>query len=292
MSTPAGWYDAGTPGRLRWWDGTQWTEHECDAPGAALAAQPQTSQLLQSAQPPTMGAAAAMGWYPVPGTPQIRWWDGHVWTAYSIRRGLPRGDWYAVEPPGVGYAFGAIFIALGTAQLSLSLIADSSRFSAFASIALGLFWLTGAISLSAVRAKPAPASGAALPESVQPLPGQQEGPGAGWVRLSARTSRWWSGARWGQYVLESDRVRPTFGGERTYRTMQVLAFAFIGIGAIALVVGILMLVLHSFPSQEWVGVFVLVSGIVCAFIGAIILPIIASRKHALLLPEHPPTYVG
>ncbi|WP_374009876.1 DUF2510 domain-containing protein [Leifsonia sp. LS-T14] len=29
MSTPAGWYDDGS-GRLRWWDGTQWTDHFAD----------------------------------------------------------------------------------------------------------------------------------------------------------------------------------------------------------------------------------------------------------------------
>lgn len=42
MSTPAGWYDDGS-GRLRWWDGQQWTEHFADqqsaAPEAPAAAQ-------------------------------------------------------------------------------------------------------------------------------------------------------------------------------------------------------------------------------------------------------------
>lgn len=34
MTTPAGWYDDGS-GRLRWWDGTAWTEHTMQAPPAA-----------------------------------------------------------------------------------------------------------------------------------------------------------------------------------------------------------------------------------------------------------------
>ncbi|WP_085510801.1 DUF2510 domain-containing protein [Plantibacter flavus] len=25
MTAAPGWYEAGTPGKLRWWDGTQWT---------------------------------------------------------------------------------------------------------------------------------------------------------------------------------------------------------------------------------------------------------------------------
>ncbi len=37
MSTPAGWYDDGS-GRLRWWDGQQWTEHFADQQSAAPAA--------------------------------------------------------------------------------------------------------------------------------------------------------------------------------------------------------------------------------------------------------------
>lgn len=40
MMTPAGWYDDGS-GRLRWWDGSQWTEHVADMPlPAAEAAGP------------------------------------------------------------------------------------------------------------------------------------------------------------------------------------------------------------------------------------------------------------
>jgi uncharacterized RDD family membrane protein YckC len=44
--TPAGWYPDPTPPRpdlgpsLRWWDGTQWTEHEAAPPPTAYPAQP------------------------------------------------------------------------------------------------------------------------------------------------------------------------------------------------------------------------------------------------------------
>ena len=41
MTTPAGWYDDGR-GAMRWWDGTQWTDHvapaDAGAPGPAAAA--------------------------------------------------------------------------------------------------------------------------------------------------------------------------------------------------------------------------------------------------------------
>jgi len=38
-STPAGWYaDPAGSGRLRWWDGTRWTDHLADAPAAAAGA--------------------------------------------------------------------------------------------------------------------------------------------------------------------------------------------------------------------------------------------------------------
>jgi TIR domain/Protein of unknown function (DUF2510) len=69
----ADWYpDPGHPGMLRWWDGSQWTEHRVQ-PAANAAAAP--------------GRAAA-GWYPDPGDPShVRYWDGATWTSRTARRG-------------------------------------------------------------------------------------------------------------------------------------------------------------------------------------------------------------
>ena len=59
---PAGWYEDGSTARLRWWDGTGWTEH--------------FHQPAPSTVPP--------GWYD-DGVGHIRWWDGHSWTQHVTR---------------------------------------------------------------------------------------------------------------------------------------------------------------------------------------------------------------
>lgn len=67
---PPGWYDEpDSPGRERWWDGEQWTEHRRsggpEASGMSLAT-----------------SATPEGWYPEPGMRgSMRWWDGQQWTA-------------------------------------------------------------------------------------------------------------------------------------------------------------------------------------------------------------------
>ncbi len=44
-STPAGWYaDPAGSDRLRWWDGTRWTDHLTDAPAASAASTPTGQQ--------------------------------------------------------------------------------------------------------------------------------------------------------------------------------------------------------------------------------------------------------
>ncbi|MBF4620970.1 DUF2510 domain-containing protein [Clavibacter sp. VKM Ac-2542] len=44
-STPAGWYaDPAGSDRLRWWDGTRWTDHLTDAPAASAATTPAGQQ--------------------------------------------------------------------------------------------------------------------------------------------------------------------------------------------------------------------------------------------------------
>ncbi|MBF4617760.1 DUF2510 domain-containing protein [Clavibacter sp. VKM Ac-2873] len=49
-STPAGWYaDPAGSDRLRWWDGTRWTDHLADAPAAAAASAGPASAELAAA---------------------------------------------------------------------------------------------------------------------------------------------------------------------------------------------------------------------------------------------------
>lgn len=284
MSAPAGWYASQTPGRLRWWDGAQWTEHECDAPVLTNPATPPLSQ-------PAPAHLTNPCWYPVPGSGEVRWWDGQNWAAYSIGRRGPRGNWYAVEPPGIAYAFGIIFLLLGLMQLGVASLSRGFSFAGVAPLLLGAFWLSAAIALSIVRGRPAPVSGTAVTDSVvQPLPGQIEADGAAWIALTPRLQRWWSGARWGEYVVESNRIRPTHGGATTFRVLKAMAWVIVALGAVAAVVGVVLLfLLPPDVLSRLIGVIVLCLGLVLAVVGVILFPIVHMRRHALLLPTHPPT---
>ena len=68
VAAPAGWYDDGS-GRLRWWDGQEWT------------------QQYYTAAPPV---AAPAGWYD-DGSGRQRWWDGQDWTEHYQGSG-PRAE--------------------------------------------------------------------------------------------------------------------------------------------------------------------------------------------------------
>jgi uncharacterized protein YxjI len=68
-NTPAGWYPdpQGTPQTLRWWDGSQWTEH---THAAAPEAQAQAQVPQQAAQPQPQPQAAAQPQQAYGGQPQ------------------------------------------------------------------------------------------------------------------------------------------------------------------------------------------------------------------------------
>ncbi|MBM7412777.1 hypothetical protein JOE38_002600 [Clavibacter michiganensis] len=62
-STPAGWYaDPAGSDRLRWWDGTRWTDHLADAPAAAstAAAEPAAAPASGHVAPEAPAAPAAV----------------------------------------------------------------------------------------------------------------------------------------------------------------------------------------------------------------------------------------
>lgn len=75
--TPPGWYADGSPGFLRWWDGSRWTDQRASRPH---------------------GSAAGPGWYPE-SVGWLRWWDGSRWTHHRCLSGAHSGaapGWYAV----------------------------------------------------------------------------------------------------------------------------------------------------------------------------------------------------
>lgn len=74
LAAPPGWYEL-DDGRLRWWDGSDWTAHFQAAPSSE-------------------GAPA--GWYD-DGSGRQRWWDGIAWTqhfqpARALASGTPQAS--------------------------------------------------------------------------------------------------------------------------------------------------------------------------------------------------------
>jgi len=113
-ATPAGWYEVASDAtRLRYWDGTAWTNDFAQRQGtaAAMAADwyPDPSNAAQLRYwdgtawthhvAPTHGAAGTpTDWYPDPSNAaQLRYWDGTAWTHHVApthgAAGTPT-DWY------------------------------------------------------------------------------------------------------------------------------------------------------------------------------------------------------
>lgn len=268
MSAPQGWYDAGTPGRQRWWDGVQWTAHERQAP---------------TATPP-------MGWYPVPGTQDVRWWDGVIWAPYRVRDGRPRPDLLAVEPQSMGFFLGIFFFVLAMLQLSAAVITQSpgNFVLPVLLIAASVLWFVGAWYSRSVSRLPAPESQPFVDAAVQPLPDLVEGPDAGWYPMTSQVTRWWTGARWTWYIGTKHGARPGHAGPRGYLVSMIVGWIIAAIAALALVFAVVGGIVAQSP---WTG-FVIVLGVILALIfgvlAAFTLLITRSRRNAMLLPTAPP----
>lgn len=285
MSAAPGWYDAGTPGRLRWWDGAQWTDHERDAVEAAAVAP--GAGVPQAAQTGT-----AMGWYQ-PASGPVRWWDGQKWTGMRFRRdGQPGIDWATSEQPAAAWAFAFIFLSLAISQFVLGTLAETVTFSGAGTMLLVILWFSIALTSTAVRRMPAPTGAPLVSDVVRPLPGEQEGFGAGWYQVAAGTSRWWTGSRWSQYTQTRFGVRPTFHGPRSYRLYVWLSGGMVALGVILLIVGIVLVSLGSDASDYGltavIGVVALLGGILFGVLGGVLLAFSPMQRRLLLLPTKAP----
>ncbi|SMG18060.1 DUF2510 domain-containing protein [Agreia pratensis] len=281
MTMAPGWYDAGTPGRVRWWDGVQWTAHEADANPQNSAAVDQPSSLT----------APAPGWYEtVAGFP--RWWDGSHWTGLRIKRGVPGADWNTTEQPVMAWVLGCFFLMLALAQFGLGLLAGGIFATGTITFCLAVLWFVMAIQTTAVRRIPVPRSAAVAIDAVRPLPGEQEGADAGWYTVAPNVTRWWTGARWSQYIGTRYGPRPTFTGARMLRILAWMGWIFVGLGGVALVVGAVVLVggigANDFGLMAIIGGVILFGGVPFGALGAAVLLLSRLQRRTLLLPEHAP----
>lgn len=268
MSAPQGWYDAGTPGRQRWWDGVQWTAHERE----------------------TAPTSPAMGWYEVPGTSDVRWWDGTMWAPYRIRDGRPRPDVLAVEPPEMGFVLGIVFFVLAMLQLSAAFATRSTGNLVLPVLLLAaaVIWIVGAGYTRGLRRVAAPQTAPVVDPVARPLPGEVEGPDAGWYPMTGQVSRWWTGSRWSWYIASKVGARPGHTGPRGYLVSMIAGWV---IAAIA-VVGLIVAVAGAVMEQGWYSGGMIAIGIIVALIfgglAAFALLLTRSRRNAMLLPSTPP----
>jgi hypothetical protein len=229
-----------------------------------------------------------LGWYPAPGD-VLRWWDGSRWTGLRVKNGVPGSDWATAEQPAAAWAFGSIFLALAALQFLLGAMLSTVSPNGLLTLALAALWIAIAVQSQAVRRIPAPTGEAVVIDAVRPLPGEEEGPGAGWFPIAPRFSRWWTGTRWAQYTGTVHGVRPTFQGARAYRVLLIVSWILVGLGVLAVLAGIVLLV-GADDSSLWaaIGVVVLVGAVLFVVLGFVMLLLTRYQRRLLLLPADPP----
>ncbi|MGW8482544.1 DUF2510 domain-containing protein [Microbacterium sp. NPDC055903] len=284
MSAPAGWYDAGQPGRQRWWDGAQWTAHERDAVAA-----PTVGATVQ--QP--AAAEIAMGWYPVPGTVDVRWWDGTTWTPYRVRDGRPKPDAFAIEPAATGVVLGIVFYAVAALQLFSAVISGNTSFyvTPLLFVFAGTVWLVGGIASKGLSRLPAPQGGPLMDAVVRPLPTDVEGPGAGWYPVSGQATRWWTGTRWSWYVGMKFGPRPGHFGPRSYLISMICGWIVAAVAVCGILIGALGIGLSAAGDASVgaaLGVIGIAFGVIFGLLALFVLLLTRSRRYAFTLPSTPP----
>jgi hypothetical protein len=238
-------------------------------------------------QMPQVASYVPMGWFPVAGTADVRWWDGAGWTPYRLHDGKPRPDALAIEPGNTGLVLGLVFIMLGVTQFSTYTLYSGQPFFAFTPVlflAAGVTWLIGGFRARRLTKLPAPTTPPVFVASARPLPGEVEAAGAGWFAVSGGVTRWWTGTRWSPYIQQRIGVRPTQSGERAYRISLALGWVFAGLGALGTVLGFLLI----YALGRWVGVAVVVPALIAGVIGALVLVLTYIRRYAMILPPHSP----
>lgn len=233
------------------------------------------------------------GWYADP-FGVVRWWEGQRWSGYTItpQGPKPNAAWgYALS--SLLWVLGSLYAGLGVLQLSLLFTSRTQPPIGLVFVALGAYYIVGAIVCGKRERMPAPTTAPVAPPDARPMPGDAEGPSSGWYPApSAARLRWWTGAQWTEYATFQGRVLPTYGVWRSMtlgiRWMLVLAL----LGVVAFVVG-LMLWFSGAGTDPFTALWItsmvamLGGGLFAILFGIFSLVYVVMRRR-LCIPKRPP----
>lgn len=183
----------------------------------------------------------APGWYAVPETTDVRWWDGHSFREVTLVDGAPRYRFSWGLPVG-NYLLAAV-VVLVVAIVGLFIAGGEFPVVTLVSAPLALwFFIIAVLAMKTLRLAP-PTTAPIETNDVQPLPGTVE-PGlvaAGWYAGPTKEKpRWWTGKQWSDYLLAFGQPHPASGQaarvKRIHRRILWVSLAIVALcagGAVA-----------------------------------------------------------
>lgn len=212
----------------------------------------------------------APGWYAVPGTADVRWWDGNSFREVTLVDGAPRYRFGWGLPAG-NYLLAAVAtVILGVVGLFTDDAGLGVPLLSIVCAAVTVVWVViSVLAMQTVRLAP-PSTPPIVTAEVQPLPGTIE-PGlvaAGWYAGPQKDKpRWWTGKQWSDYVLAAGQPFPTSGqAARVKRGLRRALCVSLAIVVVCIAVGVAAAMLGNMavvPLVGAVGLIALVSGIGC-----------------------------
>ncbi len=188
-------------------------------------------------------------------------------------------------------------MVLALVQIVVGILSPALALAGIPTLVIAAVWLVIAVQTTAVRRIPKPVTAPIVIDAVRPLPGESEGAGAGWYRVSAGATRWWTGTRWSQYMGSVYGIRPTFHAATAMRTLKGVAVGVIALAVLAVVIGVALVVTDAIVlggvgdaafSVTVIGWAVAAGGLLIGLVGAGVVAVTRFQMRTLLMPASPP----
>jgi hypothetical protein len=213
-----------------------------------------------------------------------------------VKGGRPGIDWATAEKPAAAWVAGVAFMVLAAVQFALGAVTGALSATGVLTLLLAALWFGMAAQSSAVQRIPVPVAPPVVIDAVRPLPGEVEGPAAGWHPVAPRTTRWWTGARWTQYTGTQYGIRPSFHGALAIKRLRTVSVVLVVAGVLAIIPAVVLLLALSSGTVDPLTALIVAlfacGGVLVAFLGAGLFVAYFPSRRLLVPPAEPPGAVS